>query len=667
MKHAPHIARIALETPLRKLFDYLIPSNIDAALLQPGVRVKISFGTRETVGIVIQLTSETKCPTSKLKPILEIIDSTQIITPSIFELCEWASAYYHHSLGDILFNALPPALRTGKPLPKKITLASETPSATTTNITLNPEQASAVQSILKDTSKFHCFLLHGVTGSGKTEVYFQAIDQLLKQEKQILVLVPEISLTPQTIQRFQDRFQLPIACFHSKMTPKNRLHAWIAAKEGLAPIIIGTRSAVFVPTKTLGMIIIDEEHDPSFKQQEGFRYSARDLAVMRAHIEKTPIVLGSATPSLESFYNAQTHRYTRLTLPERAGNAIHPHYHFIDTHDLALKHGLSKRLLAVIQKHLDANNQVLLFLNRRGYAPTLRCPQCGWIATCKQCDAHLTIHQAPPHLHCHHCDATHPIFTTCPKCGHTQLQSLGTGTERLEKTLSKHFANIPIVRIDRDTTRKKDALENLLQTIQNGQKQILVGTQMVAKGHHFPNVTLVGIINADAGFFSADFRATEHTGQLLLQVSGRAGRAEKPGEVFIQTDNPHHPLLQRLTQDGYTRFAEFLLTERLETRLPPYSFFALIRSEAINQEWPETFLNEVKKQGEPFSQGITVWGPIPALMQKRKRYYRAQLLFQATQRSTLQTFLDKLIPVIEQLKLKNKVRWSLDVDPMDVF
>lgn len=668
MNTSNNILHIALPTPLRKLFDYLLPNHLSQDNLQPGIRVKVPFGSRKLIGIFIETSDKTDVPINKLKAIAELIDQEPIFTQEVLALCQWASDYYHHPIGEVLFYALPTKLRQGEPAELKITKSKNKSSKKTTPIQLNNEQHHAVETILKHQNSFQCFLLHGVTGSGKTEVYLQVIQKILEAGKQALILVPEIALTPQTINRFQERFNEMTVCMHSSLNPTERLNAWMMAKSGEAKIIIGTRSAIFTPCENLGIIILDEEHDLSFKQQDGFRYSARSLAIIRAQRNDIPIVLGSATPSLETLYNILNKNFQTLSLPERVGSAIHPSFKMIDICNQTLDHGISKALLERIQQHLDNDSQVLLFLNRRGYAPTLMCHQCGWIAECPRCDTHMTLHQQPAHLHCHHCDTIKPKPSVCPGCGKKQLQNIGVGTERLEKALSTHFPDIQITRIDRDTTRKKHSIDKLLDRVHEGKKQILIGTQMIAKGHHFPNVTLVGIINADAGFFSADFRATERAGQLLLQVSGRAGRAEKPGEVLIQTHYANHPLLKQLTQYGYLEFAKFALKDRQESGLPPYSHFALLRAFALDNNKPMSFLVEVRSLAEHIAEEkIKLLGPIPAPLPRRKSHFQTQLLFQSRDRAALQKLLKELLPQIEKLKSISQVKWNIDVDPMEMY
>lgn len=532
---------------------------------------------------------------------------------------------------------------------------------------LNDYQKAAVEAV-NTAQNFQTFLLEGVTGSGKTEVYLQIIDHYLKQGKQALVLVPEIGLTPQTISRFERRFPVPIVALHSKLSEVERRNAWLYAKNGEVRIVIGTRSAIFTPFAHLGIIILDEEHDQSFKQQSGFRYSARDLAIVRARMEKLPILLGTATPSLETLHNVNTRRFKSLLLPERAGNATPPSFHLIDLRGKHLEHGLAPEFLTVIREHLQQNNQVLLFLNRRGYAPILLCHGCAWVAQCLRCDAKLTLHHRPMRLVCHHCDKHYPMIKKCGGCGGLELFYLGLGTERLEQGLQEHFPTAEIIRIDRDTIRRKNDMEDTLKIIKNGKKQILVGTQMLAKGHHFPNVTLVGIVDTDSGLYSTDFRATERMGQLILQVAGRAGRAEKPGQVFLQTHQPEHPLLQTLIHQGYSAFAQALLQERKIGQWPPFSYLALLRAEAGKEKRALDFLSEARKMAENLPEKkVQFLGPIPAQMERKAGHFRALLLFQSGQRQLLQQWLTEFIPLLEAMPFKGKVRWSLDVDPMEMF
>jgi len=532
-------------------------------------------------------------------------------------------------------------------------------------LTLNTEQARALSAIQEKSGEFGPFLLEGITGSGKTEVYLQAIAEILEQGKQVLVMVPEISLTPQTVRRFARRFQRQIAVFHSGLTDTQRFTAWLDARSGKADIIIGTRSAIFTPMANPGLIIVDEEHDPSYKQQDGFRYSGRDLAIYRARQLDIPVILGTATPSLESLNNALAGRYGYLQLTERAGEATHPHYHLLDLKDQTLNEGFSEALLDMIGSHLKQGNQVLIFLNRRGFAPILLCRHCGWIASCARCDTSYTLHRTPPSLSCHHCESRIPVTRQCPVCSGSDLAPMGMGTEKTEELLKQFYPNTPVYRIDRDSTRNRDNLHALLDNVDSGEPCILVGTQMLSKGHHFPGVTLVAVLDADGGLFSDNFRGQEHMGQLLTQVAGRAGRGSLVGEVIIQTYNSTHPTLQALVQDGYNTFARRLLEERKQGRLPPFAYMALIRAEANNRALPERFLNAIRTAASQYTAGASVIGPMPAPMEKRSGMFRFQLLLDARHRPALQQVLATLMPILESHGDSRKLRWSVDVDPVD--
>lgn len=536
---------------------------------------------------------------------------------------------------------------------------------------LNAEQKNAVDAIHQANNTFKVFLLEGVTGSGKTEVYLQVIAAVLAEQKQALVLVPEIGLTPQTIQRFQARFTVPVVALHSGLNESERLQAWMMAKEGIAKIIIGTRSAVFVPLLNPGIIIIDEEHDLSFKQQDGVRYHARDLAIVRAQFEKISIVLGSATPSLESYYKAKSGRFQSLILSQRAGTAQKPTWTLFDLRQKKLIDGFSPALTQKIKDHLtkDPESQVLIFLNRRGYAPTLMCHHCAWTADCHHCHARMTLHQLPAKLHCHHCDRSMAIPKICPKCQQRDaLMSLGVGTERLEAAMQAEFGKFGIVRVDRDSTTRKGSLEKMFQSIHSHKNRILVGTQMIAKGHHFPRVTLVAVIDIDSGFFSTDFRAIERTAQLLLQVAGRAGRAEKLGEVAIQTLQPEHPVLAQLVAQSYRDVLNSLLQEREQWDLPPFTHAVLLRAEAMVQEYPIEFLQAVRQAAVNLDiKNVRIMTPIFAPMPKRAGRFRAQLLLLSKDRKALHQLLKPLCEFMEGLPTARRVRWSVDVDPQEMM
>lgn len=551
-------------------------------------------------------------------------------------------------------------------------------------LTLNSEQASAVDKISQHSGKFHVALLDGVTGSGKTEVYLQLIAKAVEQGKQALVLVPEIGLTPQTLRRFQARFDVPVVMMHSNLNDKERLIAWHQCNQNQAKILIGTRSAIFTPLPSLGLIIIDEEHDASFKQQDGLRYNARDFAIKRAHKESLPIVLGSATPALETLHNAYSRRYSHHKLTIRAGNAKPPRMKLHSILHQPLEFGLALPVVDKIKQHLNAGQQVMIFINRRGFAPTLACRDCGWMAECIRCDARMTLHQYPPHMHCHHCDNQVAIPRLCPNCNSLQIEALGQGTERIEENLHTLFPGTDIKRVDRDTVRTKDAFDNLFDEIHKGEPCILVGTQMLAKGHHFPDVTMVVILDADSGLFSADFRGMEKTAQLILQVAGRAGRGDKPGEVWIQTLYADHPQLNLLLQGGYHGLADNLLQERKHIQLPPYSYMALLRTECSDKALAEQIQNQAREfvqswlnqywQGKLLSTNetqadttpVTLLGPFPAPMERRNGRFRQQLQIMSHERTSLHRVLEPLVHFLENLKGIQKVRWNLDIDPMDM-
>ena len=530
------------------------------------------------------------------------------------------------------------------------------------------DQQLAIDTITSGIGSFQCLLLHGITGSGKTEVYLRAIEAVLARDLQALVLVPEISLTPQLIERFEARFHCRIDVMHSGMTGRQRLHAWERARRGEASIVIGTRSAVFTPLARPGIIIVDEEHDASFKQQDGLRYHARDLAIKRARDHNIPVVLGSATPSLESYHNAQLGRYSLLTLKERATRAGMPDIHLLDMLRLPVENGISRPLRDALRRNLERGEQSLLFLNRRGFAPAVCCADCNWLAQCRRCDARLTWHRGHQRLRCHHCGLEARWPDQCPNCGGTSLVTVGQGTEHIEDTIRALLPGARIERIDRDTTRRKGELEDRLARVHSGQADILVGTQMLSKGHHFPDVTLVGVIDTDQLLFSADFRASERLFQLITQVAGRAGRADKPGIVLIQTRYPDSPWLQPVVAHDYDAFARMALDERNATAYPPYSHLALLRAEAPGQGVALAFLREMHQLAQEIpSRNVAIMDPVPSLMEKRGGRYRGQLLVQSPERKSLHRFLRLWVPAIDAAKQGRKVRWSLDVDPVDLY
>ncbi|QIZ77962.1 primosomal protein N' [Ferrimonas lipolytica] len=530
--------------------------------------------------------------------------------------------------------------------------------------TLNKEQAVAVSAI-NNSEGFNCFLLDGVTGSGKTEVYLTIMDKLLRQGQSILVLVPEIGLTPQTISRFRQRFPLPMEVLHSGVNDNQRLASWQHARAGGAAIVLGTRSALFTDMPKLGMIIIDEEHDSSFKQQEGFRYHGRDLAVMRAQLQSIPIILGSATPALETLANVKRGRYRHLKLNKRAGAGRPVKQLLQDIRTCYLDAGMSPAMIERMKTHLKAGNQVMLFLNRRGFAPALLCHECGHLHECNNCDAFYTVHQGANMVQCHHCGSMRGIPRQCPDCGSTQLFTRGVGTEQLEQALTRLFPDYPAVRIDRDSTSRKGSLDAKLEQIRKGEVKILVGTQMLAKGHHFPDVTFVGLLDVDSALFSADFRAAERLAQLYVQVSGRAGRASKPGEVMLQTHQPEHPLLHQLMASGYAGFADDALTERSQAQLPPFWQLALLRAESTYAEQAKGFILQAKSL-LPDNE-VQMIGPMPSPLERKAGKYRFQALILAPTRPILQTTLEPWLQQLQQLESGRKCRWNLERDPQDLL
>ncbi|OON38482.1 primosomal protein N' [Izhakiella australiensis] len=533
---------------------------------------------------------------------------------------------------------------------------------------LNTEQATAVGAIRSADDCFGAWLLAGITGSGKTEVYLSVLENVINSGRQALVLVPEIGLTPQTIARFRERFNAPVDVLHSALNDSERLAVWLRARRGENAIIIGTRSALFTPLARPGVIIIDEEHDSSYKQQEGWRYHARDLAVVRAREENIPVIMGSATPALETLQNVHSGKYRQLTLSKRAGNASLATQQLIDLKGVKLKGGLSPQLAGKMAQHLQADNQVLLFLNRRGFSPALMCHECGWIAECQRCDHYYTLHQHQRQLRCHHCDSQRQVPHQCPQCGSTQLMPVGLGTEQLEQNLTSLFPGVAISRIDRDTTSRKGALEQQLAEVHRGGARILVGTQMLAKGHHFPDVTLVSLLDVDGALFSADFRSAERFAQLYTQVAGRAGRAGKQGEVLLQTHHPEHPLLQTLLHKGYDAFARQALEERKSVFLPPFTSHILFRAEDQDNQQAALFLQQLRNllEASPLKdEACWIMGPVPSLQAKRSGRYRWQLLLQHPSRPRLQRLLQSSLPLVATLPQTRKVKWTLDVDPTE--
>lgn len=718
------VAQIALPVPLPQCFDYLpVPGH---ALPPVGSRVLVPFGRRRLVGLALGH-GESQTPANKLKAIEVVLDDG-LIGPDLLALHAWASRYYAYPTGEATQLLLPPALRRAKafraagpngfaltpaghaaaaeetskraPAQAKAMEALSQGARTKTQLTeqgikaatlktlvdkgwitpmalietmtpvpgptLNAEQSAALDAIVSKPDGYQAFLLAGVTGSGKTEVYLQAARHALDRGLQVLMMIPEIGLTSQLIRRVESRLGVRCHVYHSDLSEGERLSCWQDAMAGRAQVVIGTRSSVFLPFQSLGLMVVDEEHDASFKQMDGARYQGRDLAVVRAKSLNIPIVLGSATPSLESLNNAKQGRYQTVVLNERPGDAIQPTWRILDQrgqHD-----GLSPELVEMIGRHLKQGAQVLLYRNRRGFAPVLMCQACGWQADCHRCSAHMTLHQSQQRLQCHHCGHQSPTPRRCPSCGDPQLVPLGTGTERLETVLSGLFPDWPVHRVDRDAMSGRHDFERLLAEVKDGGPCILVGTQMLAKGHHLPKVTLAAVLDVDQALFSGDFRAPERLGQVVYQVAGRAGRiASTSGQVsefVLQTRHPEHALLTQLCQGDYRAFAARLLDERQAAGLPPSEALVLLRAEAHQ---PEAVIAFLRSAMAPLAQaGLQVQGPIASIMPKRGGYWRYQLWIQAPSRRTLIDGISSTWPRLYDLTTAKKVRWHVDVDPVEL-
>ncbi len=723
----PAVLRVALPLPLPTLFDYLPPGAGEPCV---GSRILVPFGRRNLVGVVVAIDAETTMDRKRLKQATRLLDDEALLDTELMQSLAWAADYWLGAPGEAYANALPLALREARPLPpigdeywsltgagqsahdagsrrggSKALLAllaagplsaqelnerrpgwreaarrlsgagllerNELPPRgprlpASTAPQLSDEQLQAVATVGASLGQYHPFLLDGVTGSGKTEVYLALIEQVLAQGRQALLLVPEIGLAPQTVRRLRERLGVMVEVLHSSLSEGDRARAWLRARAGTARVILGTRSAIFTPLPQGGLIIVDEEHDGSYKQQDGFRYHARDLALVRARALGAPVLLGSGTPSLESLANVEAGRYRSLHLRARPGAARAPQVQIIDMRGQRLEHGLSPALLTAVAEAVARGEQALIFRNRRGYAPVLLCHSCGWHAECSRCERPLTLHAGRRQLICHHCDQHQRLPTTCPNCGAAELTAQGHGTERLEEALVARFPQVPVLRVDRETTRRKDAFEGMLATLGNEQPAILVGTQMLAKGHDLPNLTLVAIVGVDEGLHSVDFRAEERLAQLVVQVAGRAGRARKPGRVLLQTHQPDHPLLRNLLALGYAAVARELLAERRLVQLPPYSHQVLLRAEAPRRDAVDKFL-AAACAALPAGVPLQVAGPMPAPMALRAGRHRGQLLIEASHRGVLRGMLRSWQRALAALPAARKVRWSLDVDPIDLY
>ena len=651
------ITEVAIPVPLHNTFDYLCKEKVVI-----GSRVKVPFGSKKVTGIV--LSHKDKSSFSKLKEVEEVIDHEALLSKEILEFLTWSANYYHHPIGEVLSNAIPKNLRNGKPaLLKKPSEANVKVSST--DIQLTTEQSFAINEVLKSSSEFNGFLLHGVTGSGKTEVYLNITERLLKTGKQVLVLVPEIGLTPQMISRFEERIEGQVVAVHSQLNDTQKQDAYLLAKNGDAKVILGTRSAIFTPIPNLGLVIVDEEHDNSFKQQSNFRYSARDLSFMRAKFANVPLILGTATPSLETLKNVIEKKLGRLTLTSRPGEAIMPSIDLIDMRSQPSE-PLSKPLIARIKHYLSESRQVMLFINRRGYAPIYYCTECGWQSECTSCDSRLVYHRSINRLKCHHCGLEKSPESSCPSCSSKELKILGYGTERLEENLESFFPSTEVIRIDRDTTRKKKAFATHLKKINSGEPCIIIGTQMLAKGHDFSNLAFVGILDVDVGLMSTDFRATEHLAQLLVQVSGRCGRGKYKGEVNIQTRYPNHPIFNFVKDSRYTEYAKTLLLERKDTKLPPFAHQALICANAKNKILAENFLTEVAQLINSIEiESVEIWGPVPGVIERKSDYYYFNLYLQSEDRGQLRRLIQTFYQHVETIRVSSSVRWFVDIDPVE--
>lgn len=670
------IVRVALDVPLHRFFDYLAPEGEALTVADIGLRVRVPFGRQSKIGVLVALPESSDFLPAQLKSVETILRDLPPLPPDWFRLCEFCAAYYQAPLGEVMISTLPAGLRRLDPPKARATRRATKGLPAQACPTLTAEQQAALDRIAADAGEsgdsFRAYLLHGVTGSGKTEVYLRLVERALAAGKQALLLVPEINLTPQLEARVAARFpEAGLASLHSELTEAARTRNWRAALDGSARIVLGTRLAIFTPLPDLGLIVVDEEHDASFKQQDGMRYSARDVAVFRARERGIPIVLGSATPSLESWANATDTRtparYTLLTLHERAvENARLPAVQRIDTRLEKLQDGLSGVLLRAIGQRLERGEQSLVFLNRRGYAPVLTCTSCGWISHCTRCAANLVLHLADGRLRCHHCGFECRVPRACPTCGNQDIQPFGRGTQRIEAVLSERFPQARILRVDRDSAKSRKQWEALVEKIHAGEADILVGTQMLAKGHDFPKLTLVGALGADAALFASDCRAPERLFAQLMQVAGRAGRAELPGEVLIQTQFPEHPLYAALVKHDYPAFANEQLKEREQAGFPPYTYQAMLRAEAPQIADSLAFLTTARAWPEASAHpDVMLYDPVPMRMARRANLERAQLLVESPSRRALQNFLGAWGALLDAIKAPSRLRWHLEVDPLE--
>ncbi len=659
------IVRIALDVPLDEAFEFRVPEG--HAEPELGALAVVPFGRTRKVGVVVGRAARSDLAPERLRDIERIVDDLPPIPKPELDLYRFCARYYHRALGEVIAASLPPRIRQVR----RRRLASPSrmagPSGFAATVELSGDQRAAVDLVGTGLGRFHPVLLQGVTGSGKTEVYLHAIAQALEAGSQALYLVPEIGLTPQLEAQVRERFPgASVTAAHSHLNEGERAAAWLAARSGGAQIVLGTRLAVLLPFERLGLIVVDEEHDPSYKQQEGLRYSGRDVAVRRAQALGIPIVLGSATPSLESFENARRGRYALAKLTGRAGaGAALPSVRTVDTRADKPREGLTYALAAALRARLERGEQSLVFLNRRGFSPVLFCRACSWHSTCTRCSANLVLHARAPELRCHHCGRLEPVPSRCPKCASEDLAPVGHGTQRVEEALRATLPGARIARVDRDSTARRGALARMLEAVRRGEIDLLVGTQMLAKGHDYPRLTLVGVLDADSALFSADFRASERLFSLLVQVSGRAGRARIAGEVLIQTDFPSHPLYAAVAAQDYERFALEALEERRTAGFPPFSHLAVLRAESKRPGEAREFLRAAAALAREIGEKVDVFDPVAPPLERKAGFERSQLMVRAGSRSVLQPFLARWRAGLAE-RGERRVRWSLDVDPQEL-
>jgi primosomal protein N' (replication factor Y) len=660
------IVRVALPVAVDRLFDYWLPEGLRA---QPGSVLRVALGRRRLIGVAVEIVGSTQLPPEQIVPVQEVVSELPPLPEDVRALAKFVSAYYQQPIGPSFVDTLPPLGSGARSHAVNRASHDQADRATNAGVLLNPEQSAALAAVLPAPLKYMPSLLQGVTGSGKTEVYLAAAASVIDQRRQALLLVPEIHLTPQLEQRIVAALpHVRVVTLHSALGPAERRRRWLAAALGEADLVLGTRLAVFVPLPRLGFIAVDEEHDPSFRQQDGVRYHARDLAIYRARLRDVPVLLGSATPSLESYVHARRGRYHWLRLSGRAKpHSELPSVHLVPSRGQA-RDGIGAPLSRAVTERLARGEQSLLFINRRGFAPSLLCASCGWKAMCPRCAARLVVHREADCLRCHHCGHAEAIAAACPQCGNRDLLPLGYGTQRLEDALKRQFAGARVLRVDRDTTRRRGAFATMHREIAAGEVDILVGTQMLAKGHDFPRLTLVGVLGADNALYSADFRATERLFALLEQVAGRAGRGALRGEVIVQTDFPDHPLFVALARHDYDHFVQALAAERRSLGLPPFGHLALLAAEARTRNRVNAFLDRAAELGRALANaqgGCEVYPPVAAVLARRAGMERGQVLVQSPKRSALQQFLPRWRAELERLGPRT-ARWVIEVDPLSL-